>query len=253
MNFTGMLALTEKETTRFIRIWTQTIIPPLLTSVLFILIFGVSLGSQIKEMGGVGYIQFILPGLLMMGVILSAYSNTSTSLFISKFQGSVQELLLAPLSYWEIIVAYTIAGVLRGILVGVGVLLVGILFAQVTVFSYGYLLYFIIMISLLFCFAGIATGLWATNFDKMMVFATFLITPLTWLGGVFYSIHTLPPLWQHLARLNPILYMVDGFRYSFLGRSDVWVGYSAVMVLVLTVGFFWLCVWMFKKGYKLRS
>ena len=165
----------------------------------------------------------------------------------------MQELLLAPLSYWEIILAYTIAGVLRGIMVGLGVLMVGIFFAQVIVFSYVYLLYFIIMTSLLFCFAGIATGLWATNFDKMMVFATFLITPLTWLGGVFYSIHTLPALWQGVAMLNPILYMVDGFRYSFLGRSDVWVGYSALIVLVLTLGFFFLCMEMFRRGYRLRS
>ena len=253
MKLTGFFTLTEREVSRFLRVWQQTIIPPMITSILFILIFGYSLGSRISAVAGVSYIGFIIPGLLMMGVIMSAYSNTSSSLYISKFQGQVQEYLVAPLSYWQIIFALTIAGVLRAILVGVGILAVSLLFTSLTVHSYAMLLFFIVMVSLLFSFAGIATALWAGNFDQMSVFATFLITPLTYLGGVFYSISMLPPFWGTVARFNPILYMVDGFRYGFIGITDVPLWHSVLLVLLLTVSFFVLCVWMFKKGYKLRT
>src|SRR3989338_3565690 len=160
MNLTGFLTLTERECRRFLRVWQQTIIPPIITSLLFILIFGYSLGSRISSIGGVSYLEFILPGLLMMGVIMSAYMNTVSSLYISKFQGSIQEVLVTPLSYWEIIFALTIAAILRAVLVGVSILIVSLLFTNISVHSVLVLTYFIIMVSLLFAFAGIATGLW---------------------------------------------------------------------------------------------
>ena len=253
MNWIGFMALTEREVKRFLRVWQQTIIPPIITSVLFILIFGYSLGSKISSIGGVSYLGFIIPGLLMMGVIMSAYSNTSSSLYISKFQGQVQEYLVAPLNYWQIIFALTIAGVFRGVLVGLGILVVGLLFTHIAVHSLLILIYFLLLVSLLFSFAGIATALWAANFDQMSVFATFVITPLTYLGGVFYSISMLPPFWNTLAKFNPILYMVDGFRYGFIGVTDVPLWHSMLLVLVLTILFFGLCVGMFQKGYKLRT
>lgn len=253
MNFIGFTTLTERECRRFLRIWQQTIIPPVITSLLFILIFGYSLGSQISQIAGVSYLEFIIPGLLMMGVIMSAYMNTVSSIYISKFQGSVQELLVAPLSYWEIIFALTIAAVLRAVLVGVSVLAVSLLFTTISVHSVAVLTYFILMVSLLFAFAGIATGLWASNFDQMNIFATFIITPLTYLGGVFYSIRMLPAVWQNIAKFNPILYMVDGFRYGFLGFSDIPVWISMLLVLGLALFFFVLCVQLLKKGYKIRT
>ncbi len=253
MNFTGFTTLTERECRRFLRVWQQTIIPPVITSLLFILIFGYSLGSQISEIAGVSYLEFIIPGLLMMGVIMSAYMNTVSSLYISKFQGSVQELLVAPLSYWEIISALTIAALLRAIMVGICILGVSLLFTGISVHSVLVLAYFMIMIPLLFAFAGIATGLWAGNFDQMNIFSTFIITPLTYLGGVFYSIAMLPSFWQNIAKFNPILYMVDGFRYGFLGFSDIPLWISMVLVLGLALFFFILCAQLFKKGYKLRT
>ncbi len=253
MNFTGFVTLTERECRRFLRVWQQTIIPPVITSLLFILIFGYSLGSRISSIGGVSYLEFIIPGLLMMGVIMSAYMNTVSSLYISKFQGSVQEVLIAPLSYWEIIFAMTIAAVLRALAVGASILIVSLLFTGFPTHNFLVLAYFIIMVSLLFSFAGIATGLWASNFDQMNIFSTFVITPLTYLGGVFYSIHMLPAFWQTIARFNPILYMVDGFRYGFIGRSDVSLWISMLLVFVLACFFFVLCVQLFKKGYKLRT
>lgn len=253
MNFTGLLTLTERECRRFLRVWQQTIIPPIITSLLFILIFGYSLGSRITDISGISYLEFIIPGLLMMGVIMSAYMNTASSLYISKFQGSVQELLVAPLSYWEIIASLTAAGILRGILVGSSILVVSLLFTNIHIYSVFVLMYFMIMVSLLFSFAGIATGLWANNFDQMNIFSTFVITPLTYLGGVFYSIHMLPLVWQHIAKFNPILYMVDGFRYGFLGTSDIPLWISMLLVLVLAVIFLVWCIYLFKKGYKLRT
>lgn len=189
----------------------------------------------------------------MMGVIMSGYMASSFSLFIQKFQNSIQEVLVAPVAYWQIIAGITIAAMLRSFMVGLGILLVSLLLTSVTVYNIWILLAFIILISMLFSFAGIATALWAKNFDQMSIFSTFLITPLTYLGGVFYSIHMLPQPWTTIAKFNPILYMIDGFRYGFIGVNDIPLGYSFAVVISLTLFFFGLCVWMFKTGYKLRT
>ncbi|MEK6950273.1 MAG: ABC transporter permease [Nanoarchaeota archaeon] len=253
MNLIGFYALTEREVKRFLRIWQQTIIPPMITSLLFLLIFGFSLGSRIREVDGISYIDFILPGLVMMGILMSAYTNTSSSVYISKFQGNIQEWLVAPLSYWQIIFGLTLAAVLRALLVGAGIIAVGLFFVSLSLQNVLVILYFALLVSLLFSFAGIATGLWAANFDQVNVFATFIITPLTYLGGVFYSIQMLPPFWKTMAQFNPIFYMVDGFRYGFLGIHDVSLRYSMMIVFVLTLFFFLLCVQLLRTGYKVRS
>jgi ABC-2 type transport system permease protein len=248
-----LITIIRKEVVRFLRIWSQSLIPPILTSTLFILIFGYSLGSRISEVGGVSYLEFILPGLLMMGVIMSAYAASSFSLFIQKFHGSIQELLVAPIAYWQIITGLTISAMIRSLIVGLGILGVSLFFTSVSIHNIFILISFILLVSMLFSFAGIATALWANNFDQMSVFSTFLITPLTYLGGVFYSINMLPPFWANVAKFNPILYMVDGFRYGFIGVSDIPVLYSFSLVLGLTVIFFAICVYMFKTGYNLRT
>ena len=248
-----LTTLIIRDTKRFLRIWTQSLIPPMLTSILFILIFGYSLGSRISEIEGVSYLNFILPGLLMMGVIMSAYMASSFALFIQKFQRSIEELLVSPIAYWQIIAGTTIAAMLRSFMVGLGILLVSLLLTPITIYNIWILLAFMVLISMLFSFAGIATALWAKNFDQMSIFSTFLITPLTYLGGVFYSIKMLPSPWTTIAKFNPILYMIDGFRYGFIGVSDIPLVYSFAVVLSLTLFFFILCVWMFKIGYKLRT
>ncbi len=248
-----LLTFTRREVTRFLRIWSQSLVPPILTSTLFILVFGYSLGSRIENIAGVSYLEFIVPGLLMMGVIMSAYAATSFSLYIQRFQNSIQELLVAPISYWQIIAGLTFAGVLRATMVGAGILAVSLIFTSISVHSVWLLLLFVVLVSMLFCFAGIATALWANNFDQMNLFSTFLITPLTYLGGVFYSISMLPEFWGNVAKFNPILYMVDGFRYAFLGTSDIPVMYSILLVSGITLFFFILCVRMFQTGYKLRT
>jgi ABC-2 type transport system permease protein len=189
----------------------------------------------------------------MMGILMSAYTNTSSSVYISKFQGNIQEWLVAPLSYWQVIFGLTLAAILRALLVGAGITVVGLFFAPLPLQNVLVILYFAVLVSLLFSFAGIATGLWAANFDQVNVFATFIITPLTYLGGIFYSIHQLPPFWKTIAQFNPIFYLVDGFRYGFLGRSDLSVWWSMLLLLILTVLFFLLSVQLLKKRYKLRS
>ncbi len=253
MNFIGFMTLIEREVRRFLRVWQQTLIPPVITSVLFILIFGYSLSSRITPVAGISYLQFIIPGLVMMGMIMSAYNNSSSSLYISKFQGNIQEYLVAPVSYWQIILALTIAAVLRAMIVGISILAVSYWFVPFSIHHLPILLYFMLMASLLFAFAGIATGLWASNWDNVNVFSTFIITPLTYLGGIFYSISSLPSFWSGVARFNPILYMVDGFRYGLIGVADVSLVFSMVLVFILTLFFFLLCVQWFRKGYKLRT
>jgi len=253
MSSTSLFALLRREVSRFMRVWVQTIIPPIVTSTLFILIFGYSLGSRISSVSGVSYLEFIIPGLLMMGVIMSSYSNSNSSLYIAKHQGNVQELLVAPLSYWEIIVAFVIASTLRALIVGSGILAISMLFADVVIDNIFLVLFFVISVSVLFSLAGIATAIWATSFDKMNVFTTFLITPLTYLGGVFYSISMLPGVWQNVAKFNPILYMIDGFRYGFIGTSDIPILTSMGLLLFLILIFFLICFQMFRTGYKLRT
>lgn len=252
MNRVGFWTLTKRECHRFLRLYSQTILPPMITSLLYILIFGYSLGSRISEVAGVSYIEFIIPGLVMMGVIMSAYANTSSSLFIMKFQGNIQELLTSPLSYFEIVIALLVGGLVRGILVGFGIILVALFFAKVTITSISIILFFIVFSSIIFACAGIVTALWATNFDKLSVFSTFLITPLIYLGGVFFSISMLPEFWGNVAKFNPLLYMVNGFRYGFIGVSDVPLLGSFIVVIALAVFFFGFCVYLFRKGYNLR-
>ncbi|MBI2572404.1 ABC transporter permease [Candidatus Woesearchaeota archaeon] len=253
MNLIPFWTLVRKEVVRVLRIWTQSVIPPILTSSLFIVIFGTAVGSHMPPIHGVPYLSFIVPGLLMMGVIMSAYMATSFSLFIQKFHGSIQELLLSPISYWQIIGGLTIGALFRALLVGLGIGIVGLLLTPITIHSVFVLLFFMIMTSLLFAFAGIVTALWANNFDQMNVFSTFVITPLTYLGGIFFTVGTLGQPWQTLMKLNPILYIVDGFRYGFLGASDIPLVYSMLVTTVLALGFFVVSVYLFRKGYKIRS
>jgi len=248
-----MWAFTVRELSRVARVWKQTLIAPVVTSVLFILVFGYSLGSRISDISGVTYLEFLIPGLAMMGIITSAYTNASSSLYIAKFQKNVQEVLVAPLSYWQIIGGLTIASVIRSMIVGFAILAVGFAFVPLTITSVWSIIFFSLVVSLTFAFAGIATALWADSFDEMSVFSTFIISPLTYLGGVFYSISMLPALWQDVALFNPMLYMVDGFRYGFFGVADVPVLRSAITALVFAAVFFVLCMEMLRRGYKLRT
>lgn len=253
MNLVALKTHISKEIHRTLRLYKQTILPPMITATLYILIFGYSVGSRIGEMGGFNYIQFILPGLIMMGIITSSYMSVVSSLYISKFQGNIQEILVSPMSYLEMVAGFLSGGLARGIIVGAGITLVSSVFASIPIVNPLVIMYFAIVVSLLFSNLGYITALWAKNFDQMNVFATYIITPLIYVGGVFYSIDLLPPFFQSLSKINPILYMVNGFRYGFLGVSDVNLVFAGSFILALALFFTGVCVHLTKIGWKLKA
>lgn len=210
-----------KEVRRFMRIWQQTLLPPAITMTLYFIIFGNLIGSRIGEMSGLNYMSFIMPGLIMMSVINNAYSNVSSSFFSNKFQNSIEELLVAPVPNTVILWGFVFGGVARGILTGVIVTIVAVFFTDVSVFNFWVLTSIILLSSILFSLGGFINALYANKFDDVSIIPTFVLTPLSYLGGVFFSTDLLPPAWQVVAQFNPILYMVNGFRYGMLGVSDV--------------------------------
>ena len=251
--YIALRAILDKEVTRILRIWQQTLLPSAITMTLYFLIFGAFIGSKIEGMGGVSYIQFIIPGLIMMAVITNAYSNVSSSFFGIKFQRSVEELLVSPTPGYIIILGYVLGGMFRGLLVGAIVLLISLFFTKISLYNLAIVLVFIFLTSLVFSLAGFLNGMYAKKFDDVAIVPTFVLTPLTYLGGVFYSISLLPDFWKTVSLLNPIVYMVNGFRYGFLGISDIniWIGF--IILAVLAVALFWFSMHAMKKGIGLKS
>ena len=243
----------RKEITRFMRIWIQTLIPPVITMSLYFIIFGNLIGNRIGEMGGVGYMQFIVPGLIMMSVITNSYANVSSSFFGAKFQKSIEELLVAPVPTHVIIAGFVGGGVARGVLVGILVTLVSLFFVPLQIHSWFMIIATLLMTSILFSLAGLLNAVFAKIFDDISIIPTFVLTPLTYLGGVFYSLTLLPAFWQAVSKLNPIVYMISGFRYGFLGISDVSLT-TTLGVLSLFIAVFYLLTWrLIEKGRGLRT
>lgn len=243
----------RKEITRFMRIWVQTLIPPVITMSLYFIIFGNLIGNRIGEMGGVGYMQFIVPGLIMMSVITNSYANVSSSFFGAKFQKSIEELLVAPVPTHVIIAGFVGGGMARGVLVGILVTLVSLFFVPLQIHSWFMIITTLLMTSVLFSLAGLLNALFAKSFDDISIIPTFVLTPLTYLGGVFYSLTLLPAFWQGVSKLNPIVYMISGFRYGFLGISDVSLT-TTLGVLSLFIAAFYLLTWrLIEKGRGLRT
>ncbi|MBS0413040.1 MAG: ABC transporter permease [Proteobacteria bacterium] len=249
----GWKMLLTKEVLRFWRVATQTIAAPVLTSVLYLLIFGHVLQGRVQVYPGVGYVAFLVPGLVMMSVLQNAFANSASSLVQSKIMGNLVFLLLTPLNAWHWFIAYVGAAVLRGLMVGVGVYLVTLWYAPPQAAAPGWILAFAVLGALLMGVLGLLAGLWADKFDQMAVFQNFIVMPMTFLAGVFYSIHTLPAVWQTVSRFNPFFYMIDGFRYGFFGVSDVspWFSLGVAVVSVLAVSA--LTLHLLKTGYKLRN
>jgi ABC-2 type transport system permease protein len=245
--------LLAKEIRRFLNVWLQTIFTPVITTGLYLVIFGVSLGKQINLGTGVSYLAFIVPGLIMMGIVNNAAQNTSSSIFISKLNNALVDILVAPLSAIETAVAYTLGGVTRALLVG--------FITWVISWPFELILpqhpFFVVVIALatatFFSALGALVAIFADKFDHIGAFNTFILLPLIYLGGVFYSIHVLPPFWQNVSRANPIFYMIDGFRYGFLGRADGSPFISLGIVCVFAVFMLGLLSWVLKKGYRLRT
>ncbi len=252
-NLKGFWTLLSRETNKFIKVISQALIAPVITSLLYIIVFGKFIGSQIPKVDDLTYMEFLIPGLIMMSVITNSFSNTSASILVSKFFNNLTEMLTAPLSYFEMVLALTLGGVVRGFAVGVVTLLASFLFIPIGVFDIYVFVYFMLFVSLIFSSIGVMMGLWATQFVHLETFSNFVLTPLTFLGGVFYSIAILPELLQTLSIFNPLLYMVNGMRYGMLGVSDISIVFSMILVFILGSFFFGVNVWLFKLGYKIKT
>lgn len=231
----ALKTIVRKEVVRIMRIWSQTLLPPVITQSLYFVIFGKFVGARIGNIQGLDYMSFIVPGLVMMAVINSSYANVVSSFFGAKFQRNVEEIMVSPTPNWVIVIGYVTGGIIRGIGVGLLVYIVSCFFTKPVVYNFLVVLIFILLTSVVFSLGGFMNAMFASKFDDVAIVPTFVLTPLTYLGGVFYSIQSLPPFWQNISKLNPILYMVNGFRYGFYGTSDVNVWLSAVMLIVLAV------------------
>ena len=248
----GTRTLLYKEVLRFWKVSFQTVAAPVLTAVLYLLIFGHVLEGRVKVFQTVGYTSFLIPGLVMMSVLQNAFANSSSSLIQSKITGNLVFLLVAPLSHWAWFLAYVGASVVRGVAVGTGVLLVTLLFAPLHMANPLWVLFFTLSGAVLMGALGLVAGLWAEKFDQIAAFQNFVIMPMTFLSGVFYSVHSLPAVWQAVSHLNPFFYMIDGFRHGFFGVSDVspWLSFGVVgtSLVLVCAG----CLHLLKVGYKIR-
>jgi ABC-2 type transport system permease protein len=249
----GFNTLLYKELLRFWKVAFQTVAGPVLSALLYLIIFAQALGEHVRAFEGVPYTAFLVPGLVMMSILQNAFANSSSSLIQSKITGNLVFVLVTPISHLEFFGAYVLASVARGLVVGAGVLAVTVWFVELRLAAPLWALAFALLGSALLAVLGLLAGIWAEKFDQIAAFQNFLVLPLTMLSGVFYSIHTLPPLWQKISHLNPFFYMIDGFRYGFFGASDVAPAASFAVVAVSLALLSAATLWLLKSGYKLRT
>ena len=242
-----------KETLRFLRIWIQTLLPPAITTALYFIIFGKLIGAQLGPVDGLSYTQYIAPGLIMMAVITNAYSNVVSSFFSAKFQRHIEEMLVSPLPNAIIVLGFVGGGVARGLAVGLTVIAVSLFFAELHWQHPLVTLAVMVLTSVLFALAGLINGIFAKSFDDISIIPTFVLTPLIYLGGIFYSIKMLPPFWQDVSLLNPILYMINAFRFGILGVSDIDVHLAFAIILLFIVALFGCSLWLLRRGTGIRT
>ncbi len=253
LNFVALKTIVRKEVIRVLRIWVQTVVPPAITMTLYFIIFGNLIGRRIGTMDGIDYMQFIAPGLIMMSVITNSYGNVVSSFFGAKFGRHVEEMLVSPMSNATIILGHVAGGVLRGLLVGVLVTAIALFFTKLDVRYPFITISIVVLSSIVFALAGFINAVFATKFDDISIIPTFVITPLTYLGGVFYSISLLPEFWQKVSLANPILYMVNAFRYGILGRSDIGIGTAYAILIAFVVILFVACLQLMRRGVGIRE
>ncbi len=242
-----------KEVSRFVRIWPQTILPPAVTMTLYFLIFGNLIGSRIGDMGGFSYMQYIAPGIIMMSVITNSYSNVVSSFYSAKFQKHIEEILVAPVPNWIILAGYVTGGVSRGLMVGFVVTSVALFFTHLQVHSSVITVMTVLGTSILFSLGGLINGAFAKSFDDISIVPVFILTPLTYLGGVFYSIDLLPDFWRHVSLYNPILYMVNAFRYGILGESDIGISVAFIVLSGFILILVATAMWVLNKGAGIKN
>jgi ABC-2 type transport system permease protein len=242
-----------KEVLRFTRIWVQTVLPSVITTTLYFVIFGRLIGGRIGPMDGLDYLDFIVPGLVLMAVITNSYANVVSSFYSSKFSRYVEELLVSPVPNWVILAGYVAGGVARGLAVGVAVMLVALVFTDIHIYSFTVSLLVLLMTSVLFALGGFINAVYANSFDDISIVPTFLLTPLTYLGGVFYSVDLLPGFWQDVSLANPVLYMVNGFRYGLHGVSDIPLGLAFAIILAFIVVLAAYSLSLLRRGVGIKT
>jgi len=251
--FTAFKTILKKEVLRFMRIWVQTVLPPAITTALYFIIFGKLIGEQIGEMDGYRYIDFIVPGLILMSVISNSYSNVVSSFYSSKFQRHVEELLIAPVPNFVILAGYVGGGVTRGMVVGMVVTFVAMFFSDWQIYSYSITFLVVLLTSVLFAIAGFINAIYANSFDDISIIPTFVLTPLTYLGGVFYSISMLPEFWQNMSMINPVFYMINAFRFGLLGSSDIPVSIAFIIIVIFILLLTFISLLLLRKGVGIKS
>jgi ABC-2 type transport system permease protein len=250
---TAYRTIVTKEILRFSRIWIQTVLPPMITTALYFIIFGNLIGSQIGDMEGFRYMEFIIPGLIMMAVITNSYANVVSSFYSSKFQRHIEEMLVSPVPNYVIVLGFMSGGVARGIVCGIAVTAVSLIFSPLNIHSLAVMVSMIILTAILFSLAGLINAVFARTFDDISIIPTFVLTPLTYLGGIFYSISMLPEFWQKVSLANPILYMINAFRYGFLGITDISLQASYAISLAFIAVLYGICLWLLATGKGIRT
>jgi ABC-2 type transport system permease protein len=253
MNWRGLWTLYVREVRRFLKVYTQTLLAPVITSLLFLAIFNLALGRSVDAIGGVPFLQFLTPGLIMMMIAQNAFANTSSSLLIAKIQGNIVDILMPPIGAAELMIAYVISGVTRGVVVGIVTLAAMYLFVPITIHHLGVIVFFTLAASLMMSMLGVLAGLWAEKFDHIAAITNFVVTPLSFLSGTFYSIERLPELFQTMALFNPLFYMIDGFRYGFTDRADASLLIGASVLIVVNVVLWLVTARLLAIGYKLKA
>jgi ABC-2 type transport system permease protein len=242
-----------KEIRRFMRIWIQTVLPAMITTALYFVIFGNLIGGRIGDMQGVRYIDYIVPGLILMTIITNSYANVVSSFYSAKFQRNIEEMLVSPVPNYVILLGYICGGVARGLVVGVAVTAVAAFFSSMHLHSVAVIVSFAVLTAVLFSLGGFINAIYAKSFDDISIVPTFVLTPLTYLGGIFYTINLLPQFWQKISLVNPILYMVNAFRFGFLGLSDINIWHSYLIVIVFIVALFTFSLYLLNKGHGIRT
>ena len=251
--YIALLTIVRKEVRRYLRIWSQTLLPSAITMSLYYVIFGSLIGSRIGQMGGYSYMEFVVPGLIMMAIVTNSYANVASSFFGAKFNHSVEELLVSPVPSYVILWGYVIGGVTRGVLVAIIVTAVSLFFTKLAINNIWIVLAVVILTSILFALFGFINGVFANTFDDISIVPTFVLTPLTYLGGVFYSLELLPEFWANVSRANPLVYVVNAFRYGMLGVSDVNIQVAFAMIVVFVVSAYLYSLYLLNSGKRLRS
>jgi ABC-2 type transport system permease protein len=253
LNAVAVKTLVRKEVVRVLRIWVQTIVPPAITMTLYFIIFGNLIGKRIGTMDGFDYMSYIAPGLIMMSVITNSYGNVVSSFFGAKFARHIEEMLVSPMSNAAIVIGHVSGGLIRGLFIGLLVTIIALFFTKLEVQHPLITVSIVVLSSIVFSLAGFINAIFAKKFDDISIVPTFVITPLTYLGGVFYSISLLPEFWQNVSKANPILYMVNAFRYGILGRSDIEITHAYTMLIVFVVVLFSACVMLMNRGVGIRE